>query len=164
MKSAILFLCGILLFTAVKSQKDTLSPYKQVPFIPPFTIQLTDSSNFSKKDLPKKTPVVIIYFNPECGHCQDEAKEIAKNMDKFKKVFFLMVAYHDLGQIKEFGETYELDNFKNVKLGRDSKYFLPVFYQVKTTPFSAVYNKKGKLVTAFEQGMSVEELEKALVR
>ncbi len=145
-----------------KAQKDSLPPYKQVPFIPSFTIQLTDSANFSKKDLPKKTPVVIIYFNPECGHCQAEATELSKNMDRFKKVFFVMAAYHDLGQIKEFGEVYGFDKFDNIKLGRDSKYFLPVFYDVKTTPFSAVYDKKGKLVKAFEHGMSVEELEKAL--
>lgn len=148
----------------VKAQKDSLPPYKQVPFVPSFTIQLTDSADFSKKDLPKKTPVVIIYFNPECGHCQAEATELSKNMDRFKKVFFVMAAYHDLGQIKEFGEVYGLDKFDNIKLGRDSKYFLPVFYRVRSTPFSAVYDKKGKLVKAFEHGMSVEELEKALNR
>jgi len=94
MKQFGILLIVMVAFINAKAQKDTLPPYKQVPFIPPFTIQLTDSSNFSKKDLPKKTPVVIIYFNPECGHCQDEAKELAKNMDKFKKIFFLMVTYH----------------------------------------------------------------------
>jgi thiol-disulfide isomerase/thioredoxin len=162
MKQFIILLITFAAFITAKAQKDTLPPYKQVPFIPAFTIQLTDSSNFSKKDLPKNTPVVIIYFNPECGHCQQEATELSKNMDKFKKVFFVMAAYAELEKVEEFSELYGLNKFSNVKLGRDGKYFLPVFYQVKTTPFSAVYNKKGKLLKAFEHGMSVEELEKAL--
>jgi thiol-disulfide isomerase/thioredoxin len=159
---ALIFTFTMLLFAA-KGQKDTLlPPYRQVPVIPAFTIQLTDSSYFAKKDIPKKMPVVIIYFNPECGHCQEEAKELAKNMDKFKKVFFIMAAYHDMEQIKEFAVTYGLDKFRNVRIGKDFKYFIPVFYQVKTTPFIAVYDKKGKLLKAFPGGMSVEDLEKAL--
>jgi thiol-disulfide isomerase/thioredoxin len=159
---ALLFTFTAMLFIA-KAQKDTLlPPYRQVPVIPAFTIQLTDSSYFAKKDIPKKMPVVMIYFNPECGHCQQEAQELAKNMDKFKKVFFVMAAYHDMEQIKEFATTYGLDKFRNLRIGKDFKYFIPVFYQVKTTPFSAVYDKKGRLLKAFPDGMSVEDLEKAL--
>jgi thiol-disulfide isomerase/thioredoxin len=160
---AILFI-AIAAFGAAKAQNDTLPPYKQVPVVPAFTIQLTDSSWFGKKDLPQKTPVVIIYFNPECGHCQHEAEELSKSMDKFRKVFFVMAAYQDMDKIKEFAVTYGLDSFPNIKFGRDTKYFLPVFYQVKMTPFSAVYDKKGNLVKVFETGMTPEELEQALGR
>lgn len=162
-KLAILFV-AVAAFASAKAQQDTLPPYKQVPVIPAFTIQLPDSSWFSKKDLPKNTAVVIIYFNPECGHCQHEAEELSKEMDKFKKVFFVWAAYHDMDKIQEFVKTYGLDTYKNMVFGRDSKYFLPVFYQVRMTPFSAVYNKKGNFVEAFESGMTPEELEKALDR
>jgi thiol-disulfide isomerase/thioredoxin len=159
----VLVLVGLLFgFVATHAQKDTLPPYKQVPVIPAFVIQLTDSSMFAKKDIPRKRPVVMIYFNPECGHCQLEAQELAKNMDKFKNVFFVMAAYHDLEEIKDFAVTYGLDKFKNVRIGRDSKYFIPVFYDVKTTPFSAVYDRKGNLLKAFPQGMSIEELEQTI--
>jgi thiol-disulfide isomerase/thioredoxin len=162
MKQFALLLIAFTVFITANAQKDTLPPYLQVPVIPAFVIQLTDSSMFAKKDIPKKIPVVMIYFNPECGHCQLEAQELVKNMDKFKKVFFVMAAYHDMEQIKEFASTYGLDKFSNVRIGRDSKYFIPVFYQVKTTPFSAVYDKKGNLLKAFPDEMSIEELEKAL--
>jgi thiol-disulfide isomerase/thioredoxin len=162
MKQLALILIAFAAFTSAKAQSDSLPPYRQVPIIPAFSIQLPDSSWFSKKDLPKKTPVVIIYFNPECGHCQHEAEELAKNMDKFKKVFFVMAAYHDLQNIQAFDTTYHLDKFSNIVIGRDSKYFLPVFYKVRMTPFSAVYDKKGNLVKWFESGMTPEQLEEAL--
>jgi thiol-disulfide isomerase/thioredoxin len=145
----------------VRAQKDTtLAPYLQVPIVPPFKILLTDSLWFAKKDLPKKKYVVITYFNPECGHCQDEAQELAKNMGKFKKAFFVMAAYKDVDLIQQFIERFGLGNYPNLKIGRDTQYFLPVFYNVQTTPFTAVYNKKGELLKAFEKGMTVEELEK----
>lgn len=141
--------------------KDSLPPYLQDPvIIPPFTIQLTDSSTFSKKDLPKKKYIVITYFNPECGHCQDEATALAKNMSKFKNVFFVMAAYKDLDLIKEFSEDFGLNKFTNIRIGRDTQYFLPTFYAVKSTPFTAVYDRKGRFVKAFENGYSPEDLEK----
>lgn len=162
MKQLAILLISFAAVISVKAQQDTLPPYKKLPVIPAFTIQLTDSSWFSKADLPGKTPVVMIYFNPECGHCQHEAQELAKNMDKFKNVFFVMAAYHEMDKIQEFITTYGLDKFSNMKIGRDGKYFIPVFYQVKMTPFSAVYDKKGNLIKAFEGGMTIEQLEEAL--
>jgi thiol-disulfide isomerase/thioredoxin len=141
--------------------KDSVPPYLKEPvIIPPFKILLTDSSVFSKKDLPKKKFIVITYFNPECGHCQDEAEELSKNMNKFKNVFFVMAAYKEMDRVKEFSKRFGLDKFPNVKIGRDTQYFLPVFYAVQSTPFTAVYDKKGKFVRAFENGFTIEQLEK----
>lgn len=160
----ILFVLGILIATStVYAQNDTPA-YKKVPFVPAFSIQRADSSFFTNKDLPKRIPVVIVYFNPECGHCQAEAEELSKHMEQFKKVFFVMAAYNDMKLISEFAAKYGLDQYKNVVFGRDNKYFLPVFYHVETTPFSALYDKKGKLVTAFEHGMTSDDLSKALRR
>jgi thiol-disulfide isomerase/thioredoxin len=141
--------------------KDSLPPYLKEPvIIPPFNILLTDSTTFSKKDLPKKKFIVITYFNPECGHCQDEATALAKNMNKFKNVFFVMAAYKELSLIKEFSEDFGLNTFTNLRIGRDTQYFLPAYYAVRQTPFTAVYDKKGKFVKAFENGYTIEELEK----
>ncbi len=68
------------------SQSDTLPAYLQVPIVPPFKIQLTDGSWFSKSDLDKK-PSLILYFSPDCGHCQLETEEIisrAKSLTKLQ--------------------------------------------------------------------------------
>jgi thiol-disulfide isomerase/thioredoxin len=156
-----------MMFAAIMANaqvKDSLPPYLKAPvIIPPFTILLTDSTTFTKKDLPKKKYIVITYFNPECGHCQDEAKALAKHMDKFKNVFFVMAAYKELELIREFSENFGLDAFPNLKIGRDTQYFLPVFYDVKSTPFTAVYDKKGKFLKAFENGYTISSLQ-ALVK
>jgi protein-disulfide isomerase len=36
---------------------------------------------------------VIVYFNPECGHCQLTAHDFMEKKDDFKDVFFVWVTY-----------------------------------------------------------------------
>lgn len=155
----VLFLvCG----SAINAQmlNDTLPPYKKVNTLPAFKILQADSTWLTNKDLPKNEPVVLIYFSPECGHCQLTAKEIVKNMNRLKDVLFLMISYHAPLEIKKFAQEYKLDHYSNVRLGRDPAYAIPSFYRVKFTPFMAAYNKEGKFMKAWEQGTDAETLVK----
>jgi peroxiredoxin len=49
----------------------------------------TDNSQLSFKDL--KGKVLIVFFNPDCDHCQREAKMMSENKDAFSsyQVYFL---------------------------------------------------------------------------
>ncbi|MGI8951118.1 MAG: peroxiredoxin family protein [Chitinophagaceae bacterium] len=163
MKKFLFALILISIHFAAHSQKvDTVPQYKKNPIIPWFKILQGDSTWFTRNDLPKNKPVVIVYFNPDCGHCQLTAKEIVDNMDKFKNAFMVWITFHSPDQIKAFAHDYKLDQFNNIKLGRDTSYYIPVFYQVRFTPFMAVYNKQGKFVQAFEGGTDVATLSKYL--
>jgi hypothetical protein len=35
-------------------------------------------------------------------------------------------------------------------IGRDEKFVLPPFYKIRSLPYLALYDKKGKLITTFE--------------
>ena len=141
---------------------DTSAEYYKTQRLPDFKIMQPDSTWFSNKGLPKNKPVVVIYFSPECGHCQLAAQEIKTNIDKLNKAFFVWVSYYSVPEIKTFTEKYDLKQYKNFRFGRDPNYFIPTFYKVKFTPFMAVYDKKGKLVQAFEQGTDPETLAKLI--
>lgn len=141
---------------------DTTAPYKKDKHIPAFQILQTDSTWFKSTKLPKNKPVVIVYFSPECSHCQIEAEKIASHMEELKNAFFVMVSYHTPAEIKAFAEKYKLAGFSNVVFGRDTAYFLPSFFRVKFTPFIAVYNKKGELTKTYEMGVEAEELVKVV--
>lgn len=164
MKKAVLFTGFIMacLLCRAQSRNDTTAPYTKVPYIPPFSILLTDSTWYGKKDLPKDKPIVIMYFSPDCSHCQWETKELVDSMQYFENTFFVLAAYKNMGEIKEFSEKYKLQDFSNIKVGRDTAYFLPHFYHVKFTPFIAVYDENGNFLKAFPQGAKIEDL-KALL-
>lgn len=140
------------------------APYKKDPVLPAFRILQTDSASwFTKSELPKSEYTIIIYFSPDCGHCQYEAKEVVKNIDSLRNTFLLWVSYKSITEIREFAQHYGLDQYKNMRIGRDPLYALPSFYQVRFTPFVAVYDKKGMFVKAYETGVEMAELN-ALLR
>jgi thiol-disulfide isomerase/thioredoxin len=153
MKTLLAFLFSGYFLSVANAQKfDTIPPYQKDSTIPALSILQTDSTWFNKEALPRNEPVVIIYFRPDCGHCQLTAHEFEQKMDQLKDVFFIWVSYDSVSHIKSFAEEYKLLDAKNIKVGRDTKYYVPSFFKIKFTPYIAVYNKKGKLIQTYEGG------------
>jgi peroxiredoxin len=158
MKKLVFILSLFVSFSAMSQDYDTVPAYKKNPTIPAFKVIMPDSTWFTNTDLPKGKPVIITYFNPECGHCQLEAKEIADHKDKFKDAFMLFVSFQQLPDIKAFAEQFHLDTLSNFRFARDPVYFLPAFFRVEFTPYNALYGKDGKLYKTYPMGMNVKEV------
>ena len=160
-----LFLLPLFLFAGLISfsQKDsTLLPaYKRFPTVPPFRLLKIDSTSyFTKNDLKKNKPVLIILFNPDCDHYKHEIEEIIKDMDELKDVQIVMSTMMPFDTMKAFYEKYDLQKFENVTVGKDVQYILPSFYQIRFMPYLAMYDKKGNLLTTFEGTMKIQDLAK----
>lgn len=142
----------------LQAQQSTLPPFLKTKKLPEFNILQTDSTWFTHKELPKADFTIIIYFSPDCGHCQHEAKEMMNYMDSLQHTFILWTSYRDMADIKGFAEEYGFFKHKNLKVGRDPSYGIPSFYQVKYVPFVAVYDKKGDYIKSFEGGVEMADL------
>ncbi|MES1220865.1 MAG: thioredoxin [Bacteroidota bacterium] len=141
------------------SQYDPTPPYQRFPTYPPVNLLMTDSATlFTKKDLPKKTPVLLIIFNPECDHCQHETTELIKNINSFKKVKIVMATVRPIADIKPFVVKYKLAQYSNITVGKDFQFFLPGFYMINNLPYLAMYDKQGKLISTFEGTMKMTDL------
>lgn len=160
MKKTFLLLLGLAMLFNASAQNDTIQPpYKKVPFYPPVKLLMTDSVTFyTKAELPKNKPVLLIVFNPGCDHCQHETEAIVQNIDKFKNVHIVMASFVPLTEISKFREKYKLGNYKNIVLGQDTHYFLLSFYQGHSLPYLAFYNKKKGLISTFEGSMPIEKV------
>ena len=162
----------IIIFTSIHSSfsqtqpKDSSLPYLKNPTLPPIkiiqSIQGTDTSWFTNSNLVKGKSTIIIYFSPDCGHCQFEAKEMVKERDSLTNANFVWVSYHPMEDIVAFTEKYKLSKLANCVVGRDPKYFIPAFFRVEFTPFIAVYNAQGHFVKEFRDGAKVSELFEAI--
>jgi len=113
---------------------------------------------FSKENLPKKTAVLLMIFNPGCDHCQHETEELIKNMNSFKKIQIVMATVMPIAEMKTFIEKYNLAKYKNIVVGKDQHFFLPGFYMINSLPYLAMYDKQGKLLSTFEGTMKMEDL------
>ncbi|MDE3236378.1 MAG: thioredoxin family protein [Bacteroidota bacterium] len=168
MKKMYVLLCMLCTAYIAQSQSvaDSTLPYLKNPVLPQIKIVQSvsgkDTTWFTNDSLPANKPVVILYFSPDCGHCQYQAKEIIQNKEKFANAFFVWVSYHPLEDIITFNEKYLSGPQSNMRVGRDPKYFIPSYYRVQFTPFIAVYNAQGKFVKEFREGAKPEELATAL--
>lgn len=145
--------------TIASAQNNPILPaYKRFPTLPPLQLLLSDSSKYTKEDLPKKKPVLIMLFSPECEHCQHEAEQLVQQKDLLKDIQILMVTTYPLDKMKTFAETYGLTQMENVVMAKDPFYQLPSFYEMRMFPFMALYDKKGKLIATFEGNVGIERV------
>ncbi|CAN5793551.1 hypothetical protein BH11BAC4_BH11BAC4_25270 [soil metagenome] len=157
---AIILITG---FQQVDAQTDTIPIYQRFPDLPVFTIMTTpDSIKFTKVDIKKKTPAIIIIFSPDCSHCQLATKDLLAHIDLFKKTQIIMVSSLDYSNIKKFYEEYKIADYPNITMGRDGAYYLGTFFKIKSFPSIFVYDKKGKFVKTFVGDIKMEEVAEAL--
>ncbi|MDP9081990.1 MAG: thioredoxin fold domain-containing protein [Bacteroidota bacterium] len=152
----ILFLLG---FIAVVSctRAQTFTP---PPTIPPYKILTTDSVYETPANLKKNKATMIIYFSPDCSHCQHLMYEMKPYMKDFKNVQVVMITFaQPLKASQVFYRDYDLKKFPNFKVGTEG-YSLVVqkYYHVATTPYIAIYDKSGKPFKYYEKPPRVEEL------
>jgi thiol-disulfide isomerase/thioredoxin len=155
----------LLAFTSllVSAQSDSLQPpYKRFPTLPPFDLLALDSaSSVTKETIQKDKPVLIMFFSPDCDHCKHQMEDMLKDMKPFDDIEIVLATFQPFEQIKTFYQKYELSKYKNVYIGRDTKYFLPPFYRMYNLPYLALYNSKGDLITTFEGNVKPDKLIKA---
>ena len=156
----LLFLFLLLSATSVFAQKTTVLPaYKRFPTLPALQLVLSDSTTkYTLADVPKKKPVLLMIFSPECEHCQHKAEQLVASKDSLKDIHIIMATTLPVYKMKAFGEKYGLDKMENVVVGRDYYYLLPGFYDIHLLPFTALYNRKGKLIETFEGNVALERI------
>ncbi len=137
---------------------DTLAPFQKTKVIPTFSIQQPDSTWFFNTNLREKTPVLILYFSPDCGHCQLETDEILGHINKLQNLQIVMVTSRSFEDMVTFAARYKIYKFPTIVMGRDPSYIFSKYYNVKFTPFSALYNNRGKLVKYYTKGIDMNEL------
>jgi len=153
----------ILATISVSAQQDNNEPtYLRFPTIPPFELLSVDSNTvITKADLKKNQPVLLMFFSPDCDHCQHQTQDMLKEMDAFKKIQIVMATYQPFEMMKDFYKKYGLSFYPNVHVGRDTKYFLPPYYRMMNLPYLALYDKKGNLIRTFEGNQKVAVILKA---
>jgi thioredoxin-related protein len=151
----------ILAFTVKLASAQTLPPdspaYKRFPTVPPFNILQVDSTMLTKDKL-KHQPTLIMYFSPDCDHCKHQWADMEKRMKELKKYQIVMVTYQPFEEMVTFYKAQRIAEYPNIRLGRDTKFFLPPFFKIKSLPFQALYDKNGNLITTFQGNVKIDNL------
>src|SRR5688572_32126208 len=151
MRKLLVYTCFLFSSVMANAQADSANNYvKGFTTIPAFNINLVpDSSFYSNANLQENKPFMIMFFSPDCDHCQKQTKDILAYKNELKNLQILMVSVLPNKFNRPFFEEYKLDAVPNIKLGTDLSYKLRQLYQVKTLPAMYVYDVNGNLAKAF---------------
>jgi thioredoxin-related protein len=62
--------------------------------------------------------MILIFFQPDCDHCQHEAEDIEKRMNEFKDYNLYFISSHPMDIIQQFAVDYKLVKYPNLYLGQ----------------------------------------------
>lgn len=134
----------------------------QPPALAPYKIQKLDNSYTTNADLKKNKPVMLIYFAPDCSHCEKLVYDMKPKMNSFKDLQIIMLTFTDIKMVKPFYDEYKLAAYPNITIGTEGYGgSVQKYYQIRTTPFIAFYDARGNLVKSYEKVPVMSELQQS---
>lgn len=162
MKRISLAFSMFLIITTGFAQYDTTPPYLKTKQIPSFKLLNVDSVLFTESVLVKSKPTLFMLFNPDCGHCKQQLELLLSMPEITQKTQVILATSEALHKIKTFREIYGLDKYPFIFIGKDFKYFFGGYFQPKTIPVLAFYNKEQKFVNLFQGTTKKKQVQKSL--
>lgn len=149
MKKLILFFSLIIVALSSNAQNETRGSA-----MPAYKILKTDSTWATPANL-KHRRTMLIYFSPDCPHCQHLTMEMREKIKQFGDTQILMITWsnnYDLRAIKGFVKDYDLKKYPNIIVGTEGySYLVQKYYGIQTTPYVAIFGADGKLSKAFRK-------------
>jgi hypothetical protein len=150
-----------LFFNAVSSEKDQKPIAAQgTNEYPNMNLVFPDGSTRSARNLPAKS--ILVFYFPDCDHCQREAADISKHLAAFKSYHVWFIAVVPFPEIQKFAIDYKLIGYNYVHFVRTEPKDITNNYGGISTPSMYIYSKEKKLVKAFNGETKVEEIIKHL--
>jgi len=115
----------------------------------------------TRDDLSKDKNSVFLFFDPGCGHCQQEAEALEKNMDRLKNVDLYFVSMNDPALILGFEKSFmpKLSEAKNVEILFDKgQEFITKIHVPNQFPANYVYGPNGQLKSSWEGDRNINEI------
>jgi peroxiredoxin len=142
-----------------RKQKDTVTEIKAVPVvneIPSLPVSLLNGKTIDLKN--HQGQIILVLFQPDCDHCQREAKQIEEHLKSFKNYTMYFVSSAPVEGILKFSKDYHLDEKPNVLFGATSTTQIINNFGPIQAPSIYIYSQQGKLVHHFNGEVDIQVL------
>ena len=151
------FLLGALLFGFFFCS--SLDSWAQSNKVPPFRMTQSNGKLFNATNLPLGKPIMIIYFSPDCDHCQVMMKDWFKKVNDFNKASVAMITFLPIDKVMTFEKDFKVKQYPNIIVGTEGfSFFVRNYYQIMDMPFAALYDKNGNLIASYQKNIPLNEL------
>ena len=103
--------------------------------------------------------LIVMMFNPTCGHCEHQADMIATNSELFKKTKVILLANQNMkAYLPDFIKNHHIADYPIFTLGVDSADFIKETFLYQMLPQINIYSKEHKLVKTYTGSVSIDSL------
>lgn len=153
MKILGLVVTALMIFSQFACKQDELRR------LPSIDILLQDSvTKKNTLDLHAGKPMMIINFEADCKHCQDETDSLLKYVNMFPESNFCFVNMVSMREVRTFSKHFKFDNYSNIFIGQDTGKVFPRFINSHATPMAVVFDKDRNMVAAFSGEAKMSDL------
>jgi thiol-disulfide isomerase/thioredoxin len=143
------------------NRKKTLN--SRIETFPAFEFKALNDSSFSSDQI-REGPVVIMFFNPECEHCQYQISALIEKPEIFSTSLLLLVSNADKNSIREFAGANKLSELDGIKILVDDGYRFIDYFGTESVPTTFIYDSHLKLVRYFQGEVLPETILKYILQ
>ena len=167
MKKLLKYLVGIVLLTVAsflvlhtyQSYKTKKESGAKIQTLQHFSFESVNGDQIWIDGFNPEQPTVIVYFHPECEHCQYEASEIGKQAERFGKVNMIMVTPDDsTKRVEDFAIKYRLWEVDNLAILLDRKNQFKNQFGASVIPSVFIYSSNKKLLKMYKGETKIDAI------
>lgn len=151
---------SFIMVNCAKTAKEKEQPFVAELAMPNFTLaKMQDSTMILSKDVSKEGIVLLMYFSPDCDHCQKEAEEYVSKKDSLSNIRTVWMSgdWAELKLINEFAKKYQIEELNPIAIGKDMRSSLVLYYDFQHVPYTAVY-KDNQFIQEYRGSIDFDEL------
>jgi len=132
--------------------------------LPPVNLLLQTGDYFTDENLEKDKPILLMMFNPTCGHCEDQTDSMIAHRDELKNFQVIMVISDKMpdDQVKRFIRIHNLGLAPEFVLGIDKSHIIDNAFKFQGLPQINIYDKNKTLKKIFVHMTPIDSLRTAL--
>lgn len=164
MKNTFIFITLVTLTIIVarctgSSGTDSANKASVVNDLPFLNVMKTSGEPISLREAPSKS--ILIFFNPDCDHCQREAQQISAQKSLFKNYSVYFISIDPMDKIQQFALDYKLTDRNFFFAQADSYEVYKTVGPLPTVPAIFIYANR-QFVKKLEGEVKLEEVMKYL--
>jgi thiol-disulfide isomerase/thioredoxin len=120
------------------------------------------TNTFTNHDFDNDANLIVMMFNPTCGHCIEETEILKKNVALFKKTRLVLMANRQMEKyLPDFVKERKTKAFfPTFTVGLDSANFINSVFLYKTLPQINIYSPERKLLKIFNGDVAIDSLKR----
>lgn len=127
--------------------KASIKKYNQLP--KSVVIDLQNKKKVFKSLFNNNQPTVVMFFSPDCDHCEEELEKIQQERQNMKTINFIMISNRPLSLLKPFYKKHKLSNFKNINIYSDPSNLIARYYGIGSYPSMVIYDAQHRFTKRY---------------